>query len=196
MGALRYYHNMDTQLGDYFFLTCFDIARLSAGRFVQPPENETGLTTRLAAIVRVKQIHPVTATRAIRFSAVHFFCPYCESNQWHHGFCRLDSPVFGWDLFRATSFPFVARFWKINWAFRRTQTYTRRFGEALLRQGFTNANRITILWLWFKTGARLPFLFAGVTGWRVEWQYEQRQRETNPANRQENQIENIHGVPA
>jgi len=64
---------MDRQLGDYFFLTCFDIARLSAGRFVQPPENETGLTTRLAAIVKVKQIHPVTATRVIRFSVVLFF---------------------------------------------------------------------------------------------------------------------------
>ena len=72
MGGRRCYCNMDRQLGDYFFLTCFDIARLSAGRFVQPPENETGLITRLAAIVRVKQIHPVTATRVIRFSAVLF----------------------------------------------------------------------------------------------------------------------------
>jgi len=80
---------MDRQLGDYFFLTCFDIARLSAGRFAQPPENETGLTTRLAAIVKVKQIRPITATRVIRFSAAShrkkpnrlILCPYCETSE-------------------------------------------------------------------------------------------------------------------
>jgi hypothetical protein len=104
---------MDRQLGDYFFLTCFDIARLSAGRFVQPPENETGLTTRLAALVRVKQIHPVTATRVIRFSAVLFSSVLREQSvtSWilSTGFSCL------WVGFvRATSFPFVARFWKIN----------------------------------------------------------------------------------
>jgi hypothetical protein len=39
----------------------------------------------------------------------------------------LDSPVSGWDLFALLL------------------TYTRGFGEPLLRQGLTNANRNTVL---------------------------------------------------
>jgi len=56
MGALRYYHNLDTQLGDYFFDVFVHDCKpdVCAGG--------TGSSTRLSAIVKVKQIRPITAT--------------------------------------------------------------------------------------------------------------------------------------